>query len=72
MSEEQKRRWIFNQEEIFQDIPGDTENVNMTIPPEVAKAIGLVPGDLIKISVGDQGTMIIQKIDKKEQNEQER
>jgi len=64
MSEEQKRSWVFNQKEIFQDIPDDPKNVNMTIPPEVCKAAGLQSGDEIKISIGDQGTMIIEKINK--------
>jgi hypothetical protein len=73
MSEEKTRRWIYNQEEIFQDIEGDPDNVNMTIPPEVAEAVGIVPGDTIKISIGDQGTMIIEKVtlDKKETHGEE-
>lgn len=62
MSEENPRRWIYKQEEIFQDIENDPDNVNMTIPPEVAEAVGIVPGDTIKISIGDQGTMIIEKV----------
>jgi bifunctional DNA-binding transcriptional regulator/antitoxin component of YhaV-PrlF toxin-antitoxin module len=33
----------------------------MTIPEEVSNAIGLVPGDRVKILWGDQGTIIIQK-----------
>ena len=71
MSEEKTpRRWIYKQEEIFQDIENDPDNVNMTIPPEVAEAAGIMPGDAIKISVGDQGTMIIEKINK-EQNGKE-
>lgn len=72
MDQEQKRKWVFESQEIFEDIPDDPEHVMMKIPPEVAEIAGLVPGDLIKISVGDQGTMIIEKINQKEQNEQER
>ena len=32
--------YIFKQEDIFQDIPGDDENVNFTIPPEIMEAQG--------------------------------
>ena len=71
MSEEQKRSWIYNSQEIFQDISDDKENVLMTIPPEVADAVGLQPGDIVKIEVGDKGTVIISKTDKKETYEQE-
>ena len=70
MSQETKQ-WIFKVEELFEDIPNDPNNVNMNIPQEVADAAGFVPGDTLKILWGDQGTIIIQKIDKKEQNEQE-
>ena len=33
----------------------------MKIPEEVANAIGLVPGDKVRILWGDQGTIIIEK-----------
>lgn len=66
MSDEKARTWVYKQEEIFQDIPNDAENSLMTIPPEVAEAVGLVPGDNIKIEIGDKGTMIINKIDPKD------
>lgn len=71
MSEEQKRSWVYNSEEVFQDIPDDKENTLMTIPPEVSEAAGLQPGDVVKIELGDQGTVIITKTDKKEPYEQE-
>lgn len=60
-----KKSWTFKAEEIFEDIPDDLENCNMKIPEEVANAIGLVPGDRVKVLVGDQGTVIIQKADEK-------
>jgi bifunctional DNA-binding transcriptional regulator/antitoxin component of YhaV-PrlF toxin-antitoxin module len=47
------------------------ENVNMTIPPEVAEAVGLEPGDPIKIMVGDQGTIIIEKLGEEENSDVE-
>lgn len=56
--------WTYKVEDIFEDIPGDPENVNMTIPPEISEKIGLVPGDTVKVLWGDQGTIIIQKIEK--------
>lgn len=68
---EQNKQWTFKVEDIFQDIPEDPENVNMTIPPEVAEVANLKPGDKLKVLWGDQGTIIIQKIEEKEKNEQE-
>jgi bifunctional DNA-binding transcriptional regulator/antitoxin component of YhaV-PrlF toxin-antitoxin module len=70
MSEEQKA-FIYKVEDIFEDIPYDTKNMNMTIPPEIMEKVGLKPGDTIKISYGDQGTIIFEKVDKKETNEKE-
>ena len=71
MSDGKTRRWIYEQEEIFQDIENVPDNVNMTIPPEVADSIGLKPGDPIKISVGDKGTIIIEKLQKEKSGEEE-
>lgn len=61
----------YKAEQIFEDIPGDPDNVNMTIPPEVCEAAGIEPGDTVRIQVGDQGTLIIEKItsETKEKNE---
>jgi antitoxin component of MazEF toxin-antitoxin module len=58
---------IYNQEEIFQDIPGDSDQVMMKIPDEIAEAAGIKPGDTIKVSWGDQGTIIITKVDDAEE-----
>ena len=49
-------------EDIFEDIPDDKENVIMNLPPEVMEEAGIKPGDKIKISIGDQGSLIIEKI----------
>jgi hypothetical protein len=62
MSEDNKS-WTFKAEDIFEDIPDDPENVNMSLPPEVCEAVGLEPGDKIKILWGDQGTIIIEKLE---------
>ena len=61
---EEKKTWTFKAEDIFEDIPDDPENVNMNIPDEIAEAAGLNPGDPIKILWGDQGTIIIEKLEK--------
>lgn len=68
---QEKKQWTYKVEDIFEDIPNDPDNVNMTIPPEICEQMGLVPGDMLKILWGDQGTIIIQKIDEEETNEQE-
>jgi len=71
MSEETKT-FTYKVEDIFEDIPGDSENLNMTIPPEIAEKAGLNPGDPIRILWGDQGTIIIEKIkDESGQEKQE-
>jgi hypothetical protein len=49
MSNKDKLWGTYKVEDIFHDIPGDPDNVNMTIPPEIAKALGLEPGDPIQI-----------------------
>ena len=48
-------------EEIFEDIPGDSENVVFKIPPEICEKMGWVEGDTIHISVTD-GQMIFNKV----------
>ena len=56
------KTWTYKVEDIFEDIPDNPEEVIMKLPPEVAEEVGLVPGDKIKILIGDQGTLIIQKV----------
>ena len=53
----------YKMEDIFQDIPGDDKMINMTIPPEIMEAQGWKEGDNLKIEWGDQGSIIITKID---------
>ena len=57
------KTFTFKQEDIFQDIPDDPENVNMTIPPEIMEAQGWKEGDNLRILWGDQGTIIIEKVE---------
>jgi len=63
---ENNKNLVYKVEEIFHDIPGDPDNVNMTIPPEIMESQGWKEGDTIKVEVGDQGTIIITKVDKEE------
>ena len=63
---ENNKNLVYKVEEIFHDIPGDPDNVNMTIPPEIMESQGWKEGDTIKVEVGDQGTIIITKVDKQE------
>ena len=53
----------FKVEDIFQDIPGDDKMMNMTIPPEIMEAQGWKEGDNLKIEWGDQGSIIITKLE---------
>jgi len=62
MSEE-KKTFIFKAEDIFQDIEGDEENVLMNIPPEIMESQGWKEGDNLKIEWGDQGSIVISKVE---------
>ena len=55
-------RLTYNADEIFQDIDGDPENVNMTIPPEIMESQGWKEGDTLKITV-ERGVISITKVD---------
>ena len=68
---ENKNVYTFNADEIFEDIPDDPENVLMNIPPEISEKMGWVEGDVLKIQIGDQGTINIEKVDKKEDSGKE-
>lgn len=48
-------------EELFQEIPGDPENILLNIPPEICKEANLNPGDTVDIRV-ENGSMIISKV----------
>jgi bifunctional DNA-binding transcriptional regulator/antitoxin component of YhaV-PrlF toxin-antitoxin module len=50
-------------EDLFKPIPGDSDNVNLVIPPEIYEAQGWKEGDQLKVEVGDMGTVIITKVD---------
>lgn len=48
-------------EDLFEDIPGDPDNVIMKLPPEICEAQGWVEGDTINIEVKD-GAMVLSKV----------
>lgn len=50
-------------EDIFQNIENDEDNVLMQIPPEVCEKMGWQPGDTIKVSVKENGDIVLNKID---------
>ena len=50
----------FKVEEIFEDIPGDPDNVMMKIPPEICEAQGWKEGDMLDIKV-ENGAIVISK-----------
>jgi hypothetical protein len=55
-------------EDIFEDIPGDDENILMNIPQEILEAQGWGEGTQLKIEIGDQGTIIMSEIKEEETN----
>jgi len=57
---ENKEQFIFTAEDIFQDIPGDPENVMMKFPDEVLALTGWKEGDTLDIKVED-GKIIVTK-----------
>ena len=59
---ENTSKWEFKAEEIFEDIEGDPNNVNMNIPEEIMQQMGWKEGDTIKVEIGDKGTVIITKV----------
>jgi|TARA_R110002073_G_scaffold115309_3_gene252964 hypothetical protein len=50
-------------EDIFQDIEGDPDNMNMTIPPEVSERMGWTEGDILHITVEKGVISIAKKVD---------
>lgn len=48
-------------EELFEDIPGDPDNVMFKIPPAICESQGWKEGDTINIKVED-GKMILSKV----------
>ena len=57
----QKKTYKYS--DIFKNQEGEEV---MTLPPEIIKDLELEPGDNLKILMGDQGTIILEKIDGQE------
>lgn len=57
----QKKTYKYS--DIFKNLEGEEV---MTLPPEIIENLKLKPGDNLKILMGDQGTIILEKIDGKE------
>lgn len=57
----------YKYEDIFHEDPNNPGELLMTIPPEVLKQQGWTEGTTVKISIGDQGSVIIEEV--KEPNE---
>ena len=53
-------RTTYTVDELFEDIPGDPDNVMMKIPPEICELQGWQVGDLLNISM-ENGAIIISK-----------
>jgi hypothetical protein len=56
------KTFTYKAEEIFEDIPGDDENILMNIPQEILDAQGWVEGTNLKFEIGDHGTVIITEV----------
>lgn len=52
---------VYKVEELFEDIPGDPDNVIMNIPPEVCQELGWKEGDTLNITLTPEGTIEIKK-----------
>lgn len=59
--EQETIQLTFNVEDIFEDIPGDPDNVLMKIPPEICERNGWKEGDELTISLQDNAIVIFKK-----------
>lgn len=51
----------YSASDLFEDIPGDPDNVLLNIPPEICEQAGFQTGDTINIKV-ENGRMILSKV----------
>jgi len=58
--ETDKEQFIYTAEDLFEEIPGDPDNVLLKFPPEVLKLAGWKEGDEIDIEVVD-GKLVMKK-----------
>ncbi len=57
----ENKNLTFNVEDIFEEIPGDPDNVIMKIPPEVLEHTGWKEGDILNVSVDEEGRLTLTK-----------
>jgi AbrB family looped-hinge helix DNA binding protein len=53
-------RYTYNASEIFEDLPGDPDNVIMNIPQEIRDKLGWKEGDVITVKV-EEGSIFLEK-----------
>jgi hypothetical protein len=53
---------IFNYEDLFEDIPGDPDNLLFKIPPEILEETGWKEGDTLTITVVDGKIHLSKKV----------
>ena len=53
-------RMTFKAEEIFEEIPGDPDNVILKFPPELLEQVGWKEGDTLNIQL-EEGAIVISK-----------
>lgn len=51
---------VFNAEDIFEDIPGDPNNVLLKFPPEILEQTGWKTGDTLDIKL-ENGAIVVTK-----------
>jgi len=61
MEEQVKTYYTLDAKEVFTNDPDNPEQTILTIPPNIIEKVGLKVGDEIKVSIGDQGTIILEK-----------
>jgi hypothetical protein len=54
-------KMIFNAEDIFEEIPGDPNNVILKFPPELLAETGWKEGDTLNICL-ENGAILIKKV----------
>ena len=51
---------VFNAEDIFEEIPGDPDNVILKFPPEILEQTGWQAGDTLSVKV-EGGAIVVTK-----------
>lgn len=54
----------FNSKDIFTTDPNNPNSTLLKIPEEILKAQGWTEGTLLKVRLGDQGTIIVEEVEK--------